>query len=184
MRARPGDRLVLAAPHASEATRDGEVLEARGVDGGPPYVVRWSDGHEGMIYPGPGALLRVDHPEAGGTSAVSPGTAATPPEPGTPPVSESASMPAPGHVRDWQVRISIFERGDETDANVVLMSDAPRHLKADGHARRSTRDAAVPEIGDEVAVARALRRLADRLLETAAADIAGTTGEDHVTVKA
>ncbi len=183
MRARPGDRLVLAAPHASEATRDGEVLEARGTDGGPPYVVRWSDGHEGMIYPGPGALLRVDHPGDEETSSVSPGTAASPPEPG-PPDSGSASMPPPGHVRDWQVRISIFERGDETDANVVLLSDAPRHLKADGHARRSTRDTAVPEIGDEVAVARALRRLADRLLETAAADISGTTGEDHVTVKA
>lgn len=57
MRARPGDRIVLAAPHTSEATRDGEVLEARGPDGGPPYVVRWSDGHEGLLYPGPGALF-------------------------------------------------------------------------------------------------------------------------------
>ena len=54
MHARPGDHLVLAAPHTSGATRDGEVLEARGPDGAPPYLVRWSDGHEGLFYPGPG----------------------------------------------------------------------------------------------------------------------------------
>jgi hypothetical protein len=31
------------------------VIEVRGRDGGPPYVVRWSDGHEGLTYPGPDA---------------------------------------------------------------------------------------------------------------------------------
>jgi hypothetical protein len=169
MRARPGDHLVLAAPHTSEATRDGEVLEARGPDGGPPYVIRWSDGHEGLFYPGPGALLRV------GNGATDDAPADTPHLP---------SGPTPSHVRDWQVRVSIFERGDETDANVVLFSDAPRHLTASGHSQRSTSDLRVPEIGDEVAVARALRRLADRLLETAADDISDLTGEEHVTLKA
>ena len=168
MRARPGDHLVLAAPHTSESTRDGEVLEVRGPDGAPPYVIRWSDGREGLFYPGPGALLRVgdegpeDAPAAAGPM---------PPD------------PTPGHVRDWQVRVSIFEQGDETDANVVLFSDAPRHLTASGHSRRSTSDIPVPGIGDEVAVARALRRLADRLLEVAAEDISEFTGEEHVTVK-
>ena len=34
---------------------EGEVLEVRGADGAPPYVVRWSDGHEGLTYPGPDA---------------------------------------------------------------------------------------------------------------------------------
>jgi hypothetical protein len=33
----------------------GEVVEVRGADGAPPYVVRWSDGHEGLTYPGPDA---------------------------------------------------------------------------------------------------------------------------------
>ena len=37
------------------ARRDGEVIEVRGDDGAPPYVVRWSDGHEGLTFPGPDA---------------------------------------------------------------------------------------------------------------------------------
>lgn len=59
----------------------------------------------------------------------------------------------------------------------------PRICPRRGHARRSTDDISVPEIGDEVAVARALRRLADRLLDTAEQDISGVTGEEHVTLK-
>lgn len=35
--------------------REGEILEVHGQDGGPPYVVRWSDGHEGLMFPGPDA---------------------------------------------------------------------------------------------------------------------------------
>ena len=38
--------------------------------------------------------------------------------------------------------------------------------------------ARVSEIGDEVAVARALRHLADQLLETAAKDIEAVTGKE------
>jgi Domain of unknown function (DUF1876)/Domain of unknown function (DUF1918) len=172
MHALPGDRVVLAAPNASGATRDGEVLETRGPDGGPPYLVRWSDGHEGLFYPGPGALLRVGTSLGGGSSSEVPA-----------PAVDSTVDLGEAHVREWHVRISIFERGDDTDANVVLLADAPQHLTAQGHARRSTDDISVPEIGDEVAVARALRRLADRLLDTAEQDISGVTGEEHVTLK-
>jgi len=82
------------------------------------------------------------------------------------------------HVREWQVRVTIFEAGDATDANVVLLSDAATHLTARGESRRSVKDLPVPEIGDEVAVARALRHLADQLLETATEDIEALTGED------
>jgi hypothetical protein len=168
MHARVGDHLVVAAPNTSAVTRDGEVVETRGPDGGPPYVIRWSDGHEGLLYPGPGALLRVEH------AAHPAGSEAEPASP---------SQDRPGHVRDWHVRVSIFERGNDTDANVVLLADSPVHLTAQGHARRSTDDLQVPEIGDEVAVARALRRLADRLLQTAEGDISAMTGEEHVTVR-
>jgi len=39
--------------------RDGEILEVRGEDGGPPYVVRWSDnGHEALVFPGPDAVVQ------------------------------------------------------------------------------------------------------------------------------
>src|SRR5262245_54919955 len=90
----------------------------------------------------------------------------------------------PPRVRDWTVRVSIFESGDDTDAHVVLLSDAPTHLTASGHSHRGDHDDPVPEIGDEVAVARALRHLADQLLATAATDIAALTGEREVNIRA
>ena len=49
MKARPGDRIILAAATVDGAVRDGEVLETRGDDGAPPYLVRWSDGHETLV---------------------------------------------------------------------------------------------------------------------------------------
>jgi hypothetical protein len=175
MRARPGDRIVLASPTIDGPVRDGEVLETRGEDGQPPYVVRWSDGHEGLLYPGPGSILRVTphpaeagHPEAG----VEERTAPRSPARGTHP-----------RVRDWEVRVTIFGSDDDAEANVVLLADSPTHLTAHGHSHRSEDDRGVPEIGDEVAVARALRRLADQLLETAAEDIEAVTGEHDVSLR-
>jgi hypothetical protein len=35
----------------------GEILEVRGPEGAPPYRVRFSDGHEGLVYPGPDSLV-------------------------------------------------------------------------------------------------------------------------------
>ena len=58
MKARIGDRLVLAGPHVGEAPRMGVIIDIRHEDGSPPYLVRWlGDGHEGLIYPGPDAHL-------------------------------------------------------------------------------------------------------------------------------
>jgi len=28
------------------------VIEVRGEDGAPPYLVRYDDGHEGLVFPG------------------------------------------------------------------------------------------------------------------------------------
>lgn len=58
MKASVGDRLVVRATHVDGPTRDGEVLEVHGEDGAPPYVVRWSDGHEGLYFPGSDAAVR------------------------------------------------------------------------------------------------------------------------------
>jgi hypothetical protein len=33
--------------------RMGEILEVRGADGAPPYMVRFDDGHESLVFPGP-----------------------------------------------------------------------------------------------------------------------------------
>ena len=58
MKAVVGDRLVVNATHVDGPVRDGEVIEVRGDQGDPPYVVRWSDGHEGLYFPGPDAAVR------------------------------------------------------------------------------------------------------------------------------
>ena len=179
MKAHTGDRIVLAPVTVEGPVRDGEVLETRGPDGGEPFLVRWSDGHTGLIYPGPGSVLRIGP----GPGAV--GSADT-----VPPATASASgptrtLPEDSHrrVHDWEVRVSIFGSDDETDAHVVLLADSPNHLRGSGHSRRAVKDYPVPEIGDEVAVARALRRLAEKLLETAAGDIEQLTGEHDVTLR-
>jgi hypothetical protein len=159
MKASVGDRIVIASNQLDRPVRDGEIVEVRGELGGPPYLVRWSDsGHEGLFYPGPDA--HVEHhlePEAG--------VPAPRPEAGQ-----------PGHVRTWRVEVQIFEAGDDTSARAVLLAESPMPIEARGRAHRNPHDRSVPEIGDEVAVARALRRLADQLLSTAAADIADVEG--------
>lgn len=57
MQARVGDRLVVEGKTVETPRREGEVVEVRGENGGPPYVIRWSDGHEGLTYPGPDAHI-------------------------------------------------------------------------------------------------------------------------------
>jgi Domain of unknown function (DUF1918) len=55
MQAQVGDRLVVEGRTAETHRQEGEVIEVRGENGGPPYLVRWSDGHEGLAFPGPDA---------------------------------------------------------------------------------------------------------------------------------
>ena len=59
MHAVAGDRIAVPGTRVGEAGRTGEVLEVRGPEGAPPYVVRWDDGHEGICWPGP--QTRVPH---------------------------------------------------------------------------------------------------------------------------
>jgi Domain of unknown function (DUF1918) len=49
-----GDRLVIEGSKVDSPRKEGEVL-AVGKDGGPPFRVRWTDGQEGVIFPGPDA---------------------------------------------------------------------------------------------------------------------------------
>ena len=59
MQATVGDQIVIKSTHVDEHVRDGEILEVRGVDGAPPFLVRWSDnGHEALVDPGPDAEIR------------------------------------------------------------------------------------------------------------------------------
>lgn len=52
MEAREGDRIVIRGRTVGSPDRQGEVIEVRGADGSPPYVVRFDDGHESVIQPG------------------------------------------------------------------------------------------------------------------------------------
>lgn len=63
MHAKVGDRIIIKGHHVGEHDKDAEILEVRGSDGSPPYVVRWSDdGHEGLFFPGSDARLQHFEP--------------------------------------------------------------------------------------------------------------------------
>jgi hypothetical protein len=58
MHATVGAQIVVHGAHVGEPDRDGEILEGRGPNGEPPYLVRWSDsGREGLYFPGPDAHI-------------------------------------------------------------------------------------------------------------------------------
>jgi hypothetical protein len=95
---------------------------------------------------------------------------------GTEGSSSAGTRTAPQrHVKTWHVEVTLFEADGDTTAHAVLVAEAPG-VEASGRAHRNPHDDDVPQIGDEVAVARALRRLSDRLLGVAAEDIAALEG--------
>lgn len=179
MRAEVGDRIVLAAEHVDGPTRDGRVVEVRGADGGPPYLVEWTDGHTGLLFPGPGSVLRV------GASVPHARPGAPAPAPAPAPNADAAGEPAvpqpsePTH--EWTIRVSVHP-GDDSIAHAVLVVQGMPDLEATGASHRSPADPADPRIGEEVAVARALRHLADEVLQRATAQVTTSTGEARVRI--
>ncbi|HEU4909951.1 MAG TPA: dsRBD fold-containing protein [Propionibacteriaceae bacterium] len=168
MEAVVGDRIVVAAAMLDGPVRDGEIIEV-GKQGGPPYLVRWSDdGRETLFFPGPDAQishhgsLHAEPAAAAQTTSAAAVTAATP----------------HSHVKNWRVDLYLFEQDAATMAHAVLHTDAPTALDSRGEAHPNPGDPDVPEIGDEVAAARALRRLADRLLGVASSDIEAIEGRE------
>jgi len=57
MRAIVGDEVVVKGRHVGDADREGVVIEVRGADGAPPYLVRWRDGHESVLTPSSGIVI-------------------------------------------------------------------------------------------------------------------------------
>ncbi len=56
MKAQVGDELVVRGRHVGDPDRTGVIIEVRGEEGAPPYLVRWSDGHESSFYPTTGTM--------------------------------------------------------------------------------------------------------------------------------
>ncbi|NMO57275.1 DUF1876 domain-containing protein [Actinoplanes sp. TBRC 11911] len=77
------------------------------------------------------------------------------------------------HTRAWTVDVTITEDEKKrlTHAAAVLHTDARAPIRGEGEARRRPADTEVPEIGDELATARALADLAYKLLDVTAGDI-------------
>ncbi|HEX6195650.1 MAG TPA: DUF1918 domain-containing protein [Jiangellaceae bacterium] len=57
MRAEVGDRLHVHGRTVGLPDRVGEIVEVRGSGGSPPYLVRFEDGHESLVFPGPDATV-------------------------------------------------------------------------------------------------------------------------------
>lgn len=154
MKAVVGDRIVTASTVVDQRPRDGRVVELRHPDGSPPYVVEWADtGERTLVFPGPDTKVVETH-EA----------------------EASAAAPSDVGAKTWTVQIRIDEHGDDTTATALLALEGPEGIDAVGSSHRNPADPASHTIGDEVAVARALRLLADRLLETASTEIGAATG--------
>ena len=83
--------------------------------------------------------------------------------------------------RRWSVEIFIDEHEDEriTHAEARLHTNDETDLVGRGTAHRHPDDAEVAEIGDELAVARALSNLSHELIHAAAGDIEQIT-KQHV----
>jgi Domain of unknown function (DUF1918) len=60
MHAVVGDRLHVHGNIVGQGDQIGEIMEVRGAGGEPPYLVRFEDGHTGLCFPGPDAV--IDHP--------------------------------------------------------------------------------------------------------------------------
>jgi hypothetical protein len=52
MNAVQGDRIVIRGRTVESTDRHGEIVEVKGANGEPPYLVRFDDGHESVVYPG------------------------------------------------------------------------------------------------------------------------------------
>jgi hypothetical protein len=70
MQAVVGDRLHVHGRGVGDPGKIGEIVEIHGKEGAPPYLVKFTDGHTGLVFPGPDAV--VEHPagrKATGSSA-------------------------------------------------------------------------------------------------------------------
>jgi hypothetical protein len=58
MRANKGDHLLVHGRIVGQHDRVAEVVEVLGTDGNPPFRVRFEDGHETVMSPGPDTVVQ------------------------------------------------------------------------------------------------------------------------------
>jgi hypothetical protein len=75
------------------------------------------------------------------------------------------------HTNTWTVDVYLFEDDGKTHAEAVLRTHAGTELRHVGTAYKSPTDRDVPEIGDELAVCRALNGLVHDLLDATIGDV-------------
>jgi hypothetical protein len=57
MHAKVGDKLRIHASHIGTPDQVGRIVEIRGANGTPPYLVDFLDGSTRLVFPGPDALV-------------------------------------------------------------------------------------------------------------------------------
>ncbi|MFE1248513.1 dsRBD fold-containing protein [Streptomyces sp. NPDC058735] len=77
------------------------------------------------------------------------------------------------HTEEWRVRLHLFEDDQGATTAQVVLDTGTTTLTGRGTAHCHPADANVPEIGEELAAGRAVRDLAQRLLDAAERDIEG-----------
>ena len=62
MHANIGDHIHMHGVTDRDGRRTGEIVEVRGAENGPPYLVRFPDGEERLVYPGPNTVVEPRRP--------------------------------------------------------------------------------------------------------------------------
>lgn len=75
------------------------------------------------------------------------------------------------HTKTWNIDVYLSERDGKTHAEAVLRTHEGTEMRHTGVASKSPKDREVPEIGDELAVCRALGGLVHDLLDLAVLDV-------------
>lgn len=81
------------------------------------------------------------------------------------------------NARQWSVQIFVGRADGGTYAEAALCDDVGNRTRGSGRAQLDPGDPDMPEIGDEIAVARALTDLSRRLLRIADDDVEALTHE-------
>jgi len=140
MKAAVGDRVFVASLRPGHEHM-GRVVALRHSDGTPPYVVRWDDtGAETLHFPREDCRIE--------------------------PAIEAPEHSAPGRqVRHWTVDVDVVAQDQTTTAYAVLHEkDSATVVSGSGESVRRPGERNIPELGDELAVARALRSVSDTLV--------------------